>query len=234
MTTSRSARRPAFPARTVFVLLAALLVAAPHLRAQKLPIQITAYNIDAELKPQSHILTAVTRVTFTALEPMETAVFELHGALKVDKVTDAKNLPINGERGAEASLRITPQQPLSKGQTYTWTFYYSGALESDAGGPVEGLKLAYVGDPTSYLLYGGRWFPMVGYQTDRFTADIHVKVPTGYQVIGSGSQGQFQAGRERRKRVRLQLEEARLPWHDPSGQVQPAGLASAEYPRLYH
>ncbi len=189
MTTSRSVRRPAFFARTVFVFLAVFLVAAPCLRAQKLPLQITAYNIDAELKPQSHLLTAVTRVTFTALEPVETAVFELHGALKVDKVTDAKNLPINGERGAEASLRITPQQPLSKGQTYTWTFYYSGALESDAGGPVEGLKLAYVGDPTSYLLYGGRWFPMVGYQTDRFTADIHVKVPTGYEVIGSGAQG---------------------------------------------
>jgi aminopeptidase N len=189
MTTSRSARRPAFLARTVFVLLAVVLVAAPHLRAQKLPLQITAYNIDAELKPESHTLTAVTRVTFTALEPVETAVFELHGALKVDKVTDAKNLPINGERGAEASLRITPQQPLSKGQTYTWTFYYSGALESDAGGPIEGLKLAYVGDPISYLLYAGRWFPMVGYQTDRFTADIHLRVPSGYRVISSGSQG---------------------------------------------
>jgi aminopeptidase N len=189
MTTSRSARRPAFLSRTVFVILAIFLVAVPHLRAQKLPLQITAYTIDAELRPQSHMLTAVSRVTFTALEPIETAVFELHGALKVDKVTDAKNLPLNGERGAEASLRITPQTPLSKGQTYTWTFYYSGALESDAGGPVEGLKLAYVGDPSSYLLYGGRWFPMVGYQTDRFTADIHVKVPSGYQVIGSGSQG---------------------------------------------
>ena len=189
MTTSRSARRPEFLARTVFFLLGVLLVAAPHLRAQRLPLQITAYNIDAELKPQSHILTAVTRVTFTALEPVETAVFDLHGALKVDKVTDAKNVPLNGERGAEASLRITPQQPLSKGQTYTWTFYYSGALESDAGGPVEGLKLGYVGDPISYLLYGGRWFPMVGYQTNRFTADIHVKVPSGYHVIGSGAQG---------------------------------------------
>ncbi|HSY02582.1 MAG TPA: M1 family aminopeptidase, partial [Acidobacteriaceae bacterium] len=154
-----------------------------------MPIQITAYNIDAELKPDTHMLTCVTRVTFMALDPVQTAVFDLHGALKVDKVTDSKNVSLSGERGAEATLRITPQTPLSKGQTYTWTFYYSGALESDAGGPVEGLKMAYVGDPASYLLYGGRWFPMVGYQTDRFTADIHVKVPTGYTVIGSGAQG---------------------------------------------
>ena len=190
MTKFRSICRPLPFLRIAVVVSAVFLLAAPSLRAaDKVPLQINAYTIDAELKPQSHMLTAVTRVTFTALEPVETAVFELHGALKVDKVTDSRNQPLSGERGAEASLRITPQQPLTKGQTYTWTFYYSGALESDAGGPVEGLKLAYVGDPASYLFYAGRWFPMVGYQTNRFTADMHVKVPSGYTVIGSGSQG---------------------------------------------
>src|SRR5215469_9030775 len=190
MTTSRSAHRPTQLLRIAFALAAIVFLAGPSARAaDRVPVQITAYNIDAELKPDTHMLTCVTRVTFTALDPVQTAVFELHGALKVDKVTDAKNVPLAGERGAEASLRITPQTPLAKGQTYTWTFYYSGALETDAGGPIEGLKYAYVGDPTSYLLYGGRWFPMVGYQTNRFTADIHVKVPAGYTVIGSGAQG---------------------------------------------
>ena len=171
------------------LLIATGVIAPGACAADRVPIKITAYNIDAELKPDTHILTCVTRVTFTDLDSVQTAVFDLHGALKVDKVTDSKNVSLSGERGAEASLRITPAQPLIKGQTYMWTFYYSGALESDAGGPVDGLKLAYVGDPTSYLLYAGRWFPMVGYTTDRFTADIHVKVPTGYTVIGSGAQG---------------------------------------------
>jgi len=190
MTPSRFAPRPAQLLRIAFVFASVVFLAGPRARAaDRVPIQITAYNIDAELKPDTHMLTCVTRVTFMALDPVQTAVFDLHGALKVDKVTDSKNVSLSGERGAEATLRITPQTPLSKGQTYTWTFYYSGALESDAGGPVEGLKMAYVGDPASYLLYGGRWFPMVGYQTDRFTADIHVKVPTGYTVIGSGAQG---------------------------------------------
>jgi predicted negative regulator of RcsB-dependent stress response len=183
-------RRTAPIARVSVLLTSVLLLAAPRLfAAEKATIQVTAYSIDAEIKPADHTLTAVTKVTFTALEPIETAVFELHGALKVDKVTDAANTPLNGERGAEASLRITPATPLSQGKSYTWTFYYSGALESDAGGPVDGLKLAYVGDPITYLLYAGRWFPMVGYQTDRFKAEIHVKVPTGYTVIGSGAQG---------------------------------------------
>jgi len=157
--------------------------------ADKATINITAYSIDAEIKPADHTLTAVTKVTFTALQPVDIAVFELHGALKVDKVTDSTNIPLSGERGAEASLRITPATPLTMGKSYTWTFYYSGALESDAGGPVEGLKLAYIGDPITYLLYAGRWFPMIGYQTDRFKAEIHVKAPTGYTVIGSGAQG---------------------------------------------
>ena len=157
--------------------------------ADRQPIDITGYKIDATLSPKDHMLTAVTRVTFTANEPVSTAAFDLHGALKVDKVTDEKNTPLNGERGAGASVRITPAQPLTQGQSYTWTFTYSGALPTDAGGPVEGLKLAYVGDPITYLLYAGRWFPMVGYQTDRFTAEIHVHIPAGYAVIGSGIQG---------------------------------------------
>jgi aminopeptidase N len=177
-----------FPSRLLLGVL--LLCAAPHLFAAEKPtLQITGYTIDAELKPADHTLTAVTKVTFTALDSVDTAVFELHGALKVDKVTDSTNLSLSGERGAEASLRITPATPLTTGKSYTWTFNYSGALESDAGGPVEGLKLAYVGDPISYLLYAGRWFPMVGYQTNRFKAEIHIKAPTGYTVIGSGAQG---------------------------------------------
>ena len=66
---------------------------------------------------------------------------------------------------------------------------YEGTLSGSEESPVEGLKLAVIGDPISYLLYAGRWFPMVGYLTDRFTAEIHVTVPAGYRVIGSGITG---------------------------------------------
>ena len=175
-------------ARIAFAILAILVATAPVTRAaDKAPLNVTGYSIDATLSPKDHTLTAVTRVTFTALQPVQTAEFQLHGALKVDKVTDAKGVTLNGERGPDASVLITPAAPLTVGQSYTWTFNYSGALDSDAGGPVPGLKLAYVGDPITYLLYAGRWFPMAGYQTDRFTADIHVHIPAGYQVIGSGA-----------------------------------------------
>jgi aminopeptidase N len=186
-----------FRAPRVFCLCAAMaaacwLPALPSAAQNVAPrptLNITAYTIHAELHPNDHTLDATTQVTFTPLADLPSAIFDLHGALKVDKVTDASGASLNGERGPGATLVVTPSVMLAKGQAVTWTFHYSGALESDAGGPVEGLKLAYVGDPISYLLYAGRWFPMSGYLTDRFTAEIHVKAPAGYRVIGSGSTG---------------------------------------------
>jgi aminopeptidase N len=186
MTRTRLKTRRA--ARFASILLVLLAAAAPFARAQQKPaLNITGYNIDATISPKDHMLTAVTGVTFTVLQPVPTVEFQLHGALKVDKVTDANGTTLNGERGPDATVLVTPASPLTVGQSYTWTFNYSGALEADAGGPVPGLKLAYIGDPITYLLYAGRWFPMTGYQTDRFTADIHVHVPAGYKVVGSGA-----------------------------------------------
>jgi aminopeptidase N len=188
------------PSRRRFLCVAALLAAmiaaflparpsAAQNVAAKQTLNITAYNINLELHPADHSLDATTQVTFTPLADVPTAIFDLHGALLVDKVTDAGGAALNGQRGPGATLVVTPARPLAMGQSVTWTFHYSGKLESDAGGPVEGLKLAYVGEPISYLLYAGRWFPMTGYMTDRFTADIHVKAPAGYRVIGSGGPG---------------------------------------------
>jgi tetratricopeptide (TPR) repeat protein len=166
-----------------------LLLAQRGLGADRPTLDVTGYVIDAQLDPEKHTLSATTRVTFTALQAADTAVFELHGALLIAKVTDDTGQALNGERGANATVRVTPTQPLAAGQSYTWTFTYSGAITTADGGPVEGLKLASIADPVSYLLYAGRWFPMSvgGYQTDRFTSEIHMHVPSGYTVIGSGS-----------------------------------------------
>ncbi|MGC1157590.1 MAG: M1 family aminopeptidase [Acidobacteriaceae bacterium] len=185
----RVSRMAWFCAAMVAAILLPALPSSAQSVAPKQTLNITAYTIDAEIRPSDHTLDATTQVTFTPLADLPSAIFDLHGALLVDKVTDAGGKPLNGERGQGATLVVTPPAPLALGQPVTWTFHYSGKLESDAGGPVEGLKLAYVGDPISYLLYAGRWFPMTGYLTDRFTAEIHVKAPAGIRVIGSGSTG---------------------------------------------
>jgi aminopeptidase N len=186
------ARTRVAPSRQIaflLALIAALPFASPRAvaQAQRPAINITAYNIDAELDPDAHTLKATAKVTFTALQAVDTAVFQLHGALKVDKVTDAAGAVLSGERGTDATIRLTLPTPMAKGQSTTFTFEYGGVLTGSEQSPVEGLKLASIGSPISYLLYPARWFPMTGYMTDRFTADIHVTVPLGYRVIGSGA-----------------------------------------------
>ena len=145
--------------------------------------------INAQLDPSDHTPESHAKVTFTATDTISAAVFELHNALKVDSVTDGQNHPLNGERGPNATISIALPSPMRKGASATLTFVYEGTLSGSEESPVEGLKVASIGDPITYLLYAGRWFPMVGYMTDRFTAEIHVQMPTGYRVVGSGSTG---------------------------------------------
>ncbi len=123
-----------------------------------------------------------------------------------------------------STVRVTLPAPMPKGTTTTFHFEYSGALVGADTSPVEGIKLAAVADPISILLYPGRWFPMDGLYTDRFTAEMHIRVPSDEQVVGSG---QRRRGSEERCRatdgVHLQLGEAGVSGDDHRGQVSAAG-----------
>jgi aminopeptidase N len=163
-----------------------LLLSQPAFAAEKQNLQVTGYVIDATLDPDAHSLKATAKVSVTALDSVSTAVFQLHGALKVDKVTDQTNAVLTGERAADATIRIALPSALAKGQSAVYTFQYEGVLSGTEESPIEGLKVASIGDPITYLLYPARWFPMVGYMTNRFTADIRITIPGGYRVIGSG------------------------------------------------
>jgi aminopeptidase N len=185
---AKSARIPVSH-RLAFLAFLALSLCAltPAHAAERPTIRISGYKIDAQLDPDAHTLKATAAVSFTALENLDTVVFQLHGALKVDSVTDASGHVLSGERGQDATIRLALPTPLARGQNATYTFQYGGVLTgSEDGGPVQGLKLLSIGAPISYLLYAGAWFPMTGYLTNRFTADIHVTVPEGYRVAGSG------------------------------------------------
>jgi hypothetical protein len=187
----RADRRRVIPiwfAIVVLALLPACLPAHLHAAVATSNVDVTGYVIHLQLDPVNHSMQATASVAFTARESIDTAVFELNNALKVDKVTDAAGHLLQGRRGANSTIGIALPSPMNKGDTATFVFTYGGTLTGD-NGPVQGLKLASIGEPVSYLLYAARWFPMAGYQTDRFTAEIHVQVPAGYRVVGSGSTG---------------------------------------------
>jgi tetratricopeptide (TPR) repeat protein len=170
--------------------LALLLVAfvATSLRAaEKAHLRVDDYQIEAELTPHLHQISARAKVKFTALQDLNTAVFELHNGLRVTQVLDEKNQPLSAERVTQDStVRVPLPAGLSKNSSTTLTFEYEGDLETADDSPVPGLMLAHIGDDTSYLLYAGRWFPVSGYGLNRFTATISVTVPAHMVVIGSG------------------------------------------------
>jgi len=187
---SRPARRAL--GFTVILFLVFFLTSAasrPALAAEKTRLRVDDYQIDVELLPQTHKLTARATVKVTALEDLSVATFQLNNGLRITKLTDASNKPLTPERNTQdSSVRFALSSGLAKNASTNFTFEYEGTLESADDSPVQGLKLAYVGPDTSYLLYSGLWFPVAGYGVNRFTATISVTVPSHMVAIGSGKE----------------------------------------------
>src|ERR1700675_5009965 len=171
----------------LLVLLLPAFAPLPSRAAEKARLRVDDYQIEAELTPHLHQISARAKVKFTALQDLSTAIFELHNGLRVTRVLDDKNQPLSAERVTQDStIRVPLPAGLSKDTSTTLTFEYEGEIENADDSPVPGLKLAYIGDDTSYLLYSGRWFPVSGYGLNRFTSTISVTVPAHMVAIGSG------------------------------------------------
>jgi tetratricopeptide (TPR) repeat protein len=151
----------------------------------KTPVQIRDYKIDVSLDPVHHSLTAKTRLDFTASQNLAKVEFQLNPALHVAGVTDGSGKSLSATQ-KDGQLTVTPASSLTPGNDVAWTFTYSGVFDAKPSGSI---RLASVGEPVSYLLYRGNWFPVVGDGTQRFTAEIHVHVPTGDRVLSSGFTG---------------------------------------------
>jgi aminopeptidase N len=149
------------------------------------PLQIRGYSIDVSIDPIHHSLSAKTRVDFTATQNLTTVGFQLNPALHVANVSDGSGNSLSVTQ-KDGEITVTPANPLTPGSDAAWMFTYSGVLDAN---PNNALRLASIGEPVSYLLYRGDWFPVVDNGTQRFTAEIHVRVPTGDQVLSSGLTG---------------------------------------------
>ena len=151
----------------------------------KIPVQIGGYSIDVSLDPAHHALSAKTRVEFTTSQNLAKVEFQLSPALHVDSVTDGSGKSLSVTRSG-GEITVTPAGDLTPGSKAAWTFAYSSVFNATPG---SGLHLASIGEPVSYLLYRADWFPVVGDGSQRFTAEMHVHVPTGDHVVASGLTG---------------------------------------------
>ena len=177
--------------------LLAVLALAP-LFTQNLPAQdrgaksgridVDNYAIDAEINPRTQTLTASVKVRFIPLDSdLSSASFELNNAFNVSRVVDDSGRQLTASRSTQDfSVRVTFPAPLAKGKPTTVTFSYDGRLTGQEESPIYGIKFGAIQNDFAYLMYPARWFPVSGYSVDRFTADLYITVPSGYQVIASG------------------------------------------------
>ncbi len=152
-------------------------------------IDVENYAIDAEINPRTQALSATAKIRLTALDnDVSTALFELNNALTISRVVDDSGRQIPASRASDLGVRVSFPAPLTKGKETTLTFVYDGRLSGQEDSPVYGIKFASIQNTFAYLLYPARWFPIHDYTVDRYSANMNITVPTGFQVVASGIQ----------------------------------------------
>lgn len=181
---------------------AALLVAplspAPAQR-QSARLDVEHYVIRAEIHPRTQDLSAEVEVRFQPLdEGVRSASFQLHNALRVEKVVDESGAELAADRTTDDfTVRVSFPELLGKGKPKLVRFFYRGALTGKEESPVWGLTFAAIRQDFAFLLYPARWFPINDYTADRYTAELEITVPSGYKVIAGGIESSEAAGPDR-------------------------------------
>ena len=175
--------------RNLWVTLA-LAATAATLAAQerRSRIDVEHYVINAEINENTQTLAAKVAVRFLPLDDnINSATFELNNALNVARVTDEGGRQIPASRSQQDfSVRLSFDQPLVKGKPLNVTFDYDGRLTGSEDSPVYGIKFAAIHNDYAYLMYPARWFPISGYTTDRYSAEMNITVAAGNRVVASG------------------------------------------------
>lgn len=172
--------------RWTWILVPLALTGTLWAQSQRSHVDLQKYVIDADINPRTQSIVATAKISFTALENLTDATFELNNALTISKATDASGATLETSRDPQAfTVRVTVP-PMQKGQTGEVDLTYSGKLTGNEDSPVYGLKFAALHPDFGYLLYPARWFPVSGYTTDRFASDLHITTPAEYRVVASG------------------------------------------------
>jgi tetratricopeptide (TPR) repeat protein len=150
-------------------------------------VDVQNYVIDAEINPETQTVAATVQVGFIPQDATSSVAFDLNNALNVSRIVDAGGRQIPASR-SQQDFKVTLNFPeaLQKGQPAQVTFTYEGKLSGQEESPVYGIKFASIQKDHAFLMYPARWFPINEYTTDRYTAELHITVPTGYRVLAGG------------------------------------------------
>ncbi len=172
-----------------FALLLFALVSSLWAQEKAGRIEVQKYTIDAEVNPRTQAIVATAKIDFTPLDAVNDATFELNNALTVTKALDARGQSLQMARNTnDFTVKVFFPGSLPKTQASQITLAYNGKMTGDEDSPISGIKFAALHPEFGYLLYPSRWFPVNGYTSNRFAADLHITTPADYKVIASGDE----------------------------------------------
>ncbi len=153
-----------------------------HPERRPSPLLLTAYQLDADIDPDAHTLSAVARLRLQAKrKPLRTFRLSLGEPLKVTRVTVAGSAAKFQRR--EDWVHITPLAKLDKRPTevvISYSVQLTGQDEMLPGGDV-------ISDRGVYLRPESRWYPALGYLEFRAPVKTTVTVPKAYYVVAPGA-----------------------------------------------
>ena len=150
------------------------------------PFTVSHYDLNLSFDFPAHQLQATAKLTIQPHTVISSAALRLNQNLEVQSVTDASGGALSYQRQLDQVI-ISFNGPQPAATPIVVTFTYAGALASASLSPISGLRTAYVGDDGAFLLYPGEWFPLSGYGTDRFTANLTATLPAAMTMIASGA-----------------------------------------------
>jgi Peptidase family M1 domain len=194
----RNLRSAAFSlAAALFVFASAVFAQAPAPVRPQAPVEAprapafraVSYDVHASVWPDQQTLSAQATVEFESGALSNEILCELHPNLRINSVKDAAGKAVDFERDFNNSLlvRLTLPNGIPPGQRIKLTFDYSGQLPNEQNAsPIAGMRVAWVGNQGAYLLLPGRWFPLTGFPSNRYTGVFRIDVPDGFVVAGTG------------------------------------------------
>ena len=214
-----------FALATIWIAGASLFPAEAQERKSR--IDVEHYVIEAEINPRTQTLTATAKVTFTPLDDMSSASFELNNALNVSKVVDESGRQVPASRSQQDfAVRLNFPEMLRKGKASTVTFTYDGRLTGNEESPVYGIKFAAIKNDSAFLMYPARWFPINDYTIDRYTADMKILVPAAFHVVASGIEEKPDRAPDDKISYRFKTTQPSFPGSIAMVQGQPVKVSS--------
>jgi hypothetical protein len=180
--------------KTLFTLLSlyclSVLAVGQEAEATGPRIDVTHYEIDVEVIPETAYLRGETKVSFRVLTDALNVPFELNHRLSLIDIMDEEgNSYSTSFDGFESNrMLVRGSRPFQSGTEQTLTFRFEGSLESEdyafLDSPRQGR--AVIDPEGALLLTEGKWFPSHNFPLDVAAATAKIAVPLGYTAVGPG------------------------------------------------